>query len=76
MIKLGATHIKISEESLFHIKPTDLITVAGDGDHTRVTVYSKNTFVRLEIEVPTEELSVEDVIKFYQQFAPNKLHLH
>lgn len=76
MIKLGATHIKLSEEAIYHMKPTDLITVAEDGEQTRVTVYSRNGFIQLEIKVPTNDLSAEDVIQFYQQFAPNRLHLH
>lgn len=73
MIELGANYIRLSKNALFHMKPSDLLTVSCDGTHTRIVVYSKNGFTKLEVVVPKEELSVREVVK---TFEPKKFKLH
>ncbi len=58
------------------MKPNDLMTVASDGDTTRITVYSENGFTKLEVATPSKTLSLSQVVQFYNKFAPNKMQLH
>lgn len=76
MVELGSNYIRLSEESVFHMKPTDVVTVSSDGKDTRIVVYSENGFTKLEVTTPSKVLSLRKVMKFYQKFAPNRLHLH
>ncbi len=76
MIELGSNFIRLNKESIFHMKPTDIVTVSGDGEDTRIVVYSENGFTRLEVVTPTKVLSPHDIVTFYEQFAPSRLDLH
>lgn len=76
MIELGSNFIQLNKESIFHMKPTDIVTVSGDGEDTRIIVYSKNGFTRLEVVTPTKVLSPDDIVAFYKKFEPSRLDLH
>lgn len=76
MVKLGSNYLRLSNEAIFHMKPSDIVTVSSDGEDTRIIVYSENGFTRLEVVISSEIMSLLDIMKFYKKFAPNRLQLH